>query len=105
MAPDGTAETTVREEGGGGDPRDEIPTPAALAEWLRDCQEAAFVEATARLDAMTAGAAEWVWTVQRPLHGFPAALHRTARRGAPAPKLRAVECVGSPGPGRPEYFD
>ena len=32
----------------------EVPTPAALAEWLHDgCPEAAFVEATARLDAMT----------------------------------------------------
>ena len=53
-------------------PAKAIPTPAALAEWLHDCPEAAFVEATARLNAMTAGAAEWVWTVNRPLPGLSA---------------------------------
>ena len=53
-------------------PAEAIPTPAVLAEWLHDCPEAAFVEATARLDAMTAGAAEWVWTVNRPLPGLSA---------------------------------
>ena len=53
-------------------PAEAIPTPAALAEWLHDCPEAAFVEATARLNAMTAGAAEWVWTVNRPLPGLSA---------------------------------
>ena len=53
-------------------PAEAMPTPAALAEWLHDCPEAAFVEATTRLDAMTVGAAEWVWTVNRPLPGLSA---------------------------------
>ena len=51
----------------------EVPTPAALAEWLHGgCPEAAFVEATARLDAMTVTDADWAWTVRRPLPGFSA---------------------------------
>ena len=55
---------------------DEIPTPAALAEWLHDCPEAAFVIATERLDAITAGepGRRWVWTVNRPLPGIRSAL-------------------------------
>ena len=53
-------------------PAEALPTPATLAEWLHNCPEAAFIEATARLDAMTVGAAEWAWTVNRPLPGLSA---------------------------------
>ena len=55
-------------------PDDVIPTPAALAEWLPDCPEAAFVEATERLDAMTVETmrVRWSGTVNRPRPGLSA---------------------------------